>query len=397
MDSAIFKNIIRNNEDDCLDFKIKCEVFESRAIGPRAELAKDICAMANNGNKTSYIIVGISDDKRNYLSVSNNRLIEENLQDFCKTAIVPVPNVKLIRDRFLQSSRLHSNVEFAVIQIGPHPRQVFMLARDFINYKERVCLRKNEVWIRRGRISDLATPEEIVSLSRKNIGDKIKRTEDSIDYYKLARPQKYDAIRSDLKQLISENNGKLLKRGAAIQLFGEHFLINIPVAQGIPNYDSLKYFMSSWAFEHIILIPAIDNIAKSAFPRFNDVLFKENWGWFSQFRIPGRRDRNYYGHMFLPFENQYMPFTVICLPNIKSSDHLRRSFSDMIHFINSDLNVQKLLIKSRNDMNSQLREWLLLPNKFDSDDRTLDKKSKITLIASAKRVLKYSEDVVVDS
>ncbi len=396
MDKTIFRNIIEKNENDCLDFKIKCKAFESKEIGPKAELAKDICAMANNGNKTSYIVIGVSDDKRNYLSISNMKLTEENLQDFCKTAIYPVPTVKLFRDKYLKSSSRFSNTEFAVIQIGPHAKQAFRLARDFINHDEKVSFRKNEVWIRRGRISDLATPEEIVNLSRKNARLHIEKSGHNVDYYRLPMKEKYNAIMKDLKILISEHQGKFLKHDFILKLFEETFVFNIRVADKFGK-DLLDYYLRGRAFGHIILVVSVNNVSRGSFSSYSDVLFKENWGWFSNFEIHGGQSAyNYFG-IFVPLQNNYMPFTVICLSNVRSSDHLRRSFLSLINYLNSDINVQNNLQESRDIINSQLFEWLKLPKKFATFHNIRDQGTKLSLISSAKRVLKYSMSDTVKS
>ncbi|MBU0495878.1 MAG: ATP-binding protein [Chloroflexi bacterium] len=148
-----------------MDFKIQCDAFASGDMAPRAELAKDICAMANNGYIASYIIIGVSDDGQDFRSVSNQKLTDDNLQDFCKKAIFPPPKVKVYRKRWKRASLAHVAKEFVIIQVGPQRRQVFRLAQDFINYGEKICYRRNEVWIRRGATTDLATPEEICRIA----------------------------------------------------------------------------------------------------------------------------------------------------------------------------------------------------------------------------------------
>ena len=70
MEYSLFTRLIAEGEKANVDFKIRCDAFLAPIIAPKSELAKDICAMANNGNKTSYILIGVSDDGKNLESVN---------------------------------------------------------------------------------------------------------------------------------------------------------------------------------------------------------------------------------------------------------------------------------------------------------------------------------------
>jgi hypothetical protein len=193
-----FCEIISQGEKRNIDFKIKLDVFSEKSVALRGELAKDICAMANNGNILSYIIVGVSDDGKQFRSNTNSQLTDDNLQDFCKNSIFPPPKVSLELIGWKKCKDIHKEKTFAILKIGPNRKQAYRLSRDFVNYGERVCYRKNEVWIRRNSVSDLATPEEIIQLaspspqqvdvtdevrsSRKKFGDvSIKEKQDLLD------------------------------------------------------------------------------------------------------------------------------------------------------------------------------------------------------------------------
>lgn len=159
-----FFRLVSEGEQAHIDFKIKCDAFADSGVATKGELAKDICAMANNGYRASYIFVGVSDDGQSFRSVDNPKLTDDNLQDFCKKAVYPPPKIKVHRQTWKRVRAAYQGKEFLIIQVGPNPRQAFHLAQDFIDYDERVCYRRNEVWIRRGATSDLATPEEIARL-----------------------------------------------------------------------------------------------------------------------------------------------------------------------------------------------------------------------------------------
>lgn len=182
MNYTEFRELIAGKERDSVDFKIQCQAFLTQDIAPKAELAKDICAMANNRDITSYIIIGISDDGQNFNLVVNEKLNDDNLQSFCKLAIYPPPKIKLFRVSYNKAPNKFKGKEFVVIQVVQHIRQTFRLAKDFIDYARRIFYRRNEVWIRRGATSDLATPEEIVSLEATKFAETISNIESKIVY-----------------------------------------------------------------------------------------------------------------------------------------------------------------------------------------------------------------------
>jgi hypothetical protein len=164
MDYKKFLQLLERGESATVDYKRECHAFTQKGVSARGELAKDICAMANNGNVASYLVIGVGDDRKPK-SVENRNLTDDNLQSFTKSAIFPPPKVKLRWESWTKVKPEHNAVKFVVIQVGPNPRQVFRLAQDFVESSSGLCLRRNEVWIRRGATSDLATPEEIVRMA----------------------------------------------------------------------------------------------------------------------------------------------------------------------------------------------------------------------------------------
>lgn len=166
MNFTKFQRLINAGEQENIDFKIECQAL-TKMMAPNAELAKDICAMANN-KKISYVIIGVSDDGKNLKSVSNNKLTDDNLQTFCKQSIYPPPKIKLLRKRWKKVNTKYNNKEFVIIQITRSSGRglAYHLAKDFIDYRNKTCYRHNEVWIRRGATSDLATPIEIEAIQK---------------------------------------------------------------------------------------------------------------------------------------------------------------------------------------------------------------------------------------
>jgi len=215
MNYSDFLRLIRAGEKASIDFKVRSDAFAQAGIDAKAELAKDICAMANNGNVASYIMIGIADDRKTFQSVTNQRLTDDNLQDFCKKAIYPPPKLKLSRRSWRKASVDHRNKEFVIIQIGPQPRQIFRLAQDFIDYKRNICYRRNEVWVRRNATTDLATPEEIARiLNRQPLEqEKLdpKKTKERHTFAHASRSEQSKIISSATKQILMKTGYSMLQ------------------------------------------------------------------------------------------------------------------------------------------------------------------------------------------
>jgi len=212
MDYSQFSRIIQGGEKFNIDFKIKCDAFYGKdSFADNAELAKDICAMANNGNVASYIIIGVSDDAKNYLSVQNSKLTDDALQDFCKKNIFPPPKVNLSRITWKRTSIPgHKDKEFIIIQVGPQPRKAFRISTDFILYDKQKCYRRNEVWLRRNATSDLATPEEIANLvvgkSAIESQEVIELNRERHDFEHLSFPERKNQINESIINLLVRKN-----------------------------------------------------------------------------------------------------------------------------------------------------------------------------------------------
>jgi hypothetical protein len=230
MDYPKFKALLKGRETAQVDFKIQCDAFASKDLAPRAELAKDICAMANSGHVASYIIVGVSDDAKAFKSVANENLTDDALQDFCKKAIFPPPKVKLHRASWKSALPAHAGKEFIIIQIGPQPRQAFRLVQDFIDYKANLCFRRNEVWIRRGATSDLATPEEVERLVHEQSWEGTLDAALQQERDKFARMSQSERLES-----VTDAVPTVLKKIGYIQ---------VPANQGLPIIG--RYTIPTW-------------------------------------------------------------------------------------------------------------------------------------------------------
>lgn len=208
--------LINGHENQYVDFKIRCDAFASPNIQPNAELAKDICAFANNGNISSFLIIGVSDDGTQFESVKNKNLQDDKVQDLCLKSIYPPPRIKVFQKRLRLKVDSSIEVNLIVIQIGPQKRQAFRLSKDFIDNKEKIYFRKNEVWIRRGTVVDTATPEEVArlvagkELIESEVSKEIKAERDS--FTRLSQSQKCCAIDEAFVKLVKKYNIALLPK-----------------------------------------------------------------------------------------------------------------------------------------------------------------------------------------
>ena len=116
-----FLRLVRQGEKSNLDFKLVCNAFNSAAGDcekAKAELVKDVCAMANNGSNTSYLIVGVGDDRKTVQPVHDVNLSSQNIQSLIRDSIHPRPIVRVHRVKWAAAPKPFAGVQFVVIQVG---------------------------------------------------------------------------------------------------------------------------------------------------------------------------------------------------------------------------------------------------------------------------------------
>lgn len=352
-----FQQLVKGKEKANVDFKTRCDAFLSRRLAPKAELARDICAMANNGNVASYILVGVSDDGQSFESVTNVKLTDDRLQSFCKAAIFPPPKIRVHREQWAQASSAHAGKDFVIIQVGPNARQAFCLARDFIAYREKICFRRNEVWIRRGATSDLATPEEIARLMKGQPPEGKRKPEDNVQYARLPRDKQLEAMLNDFQKCVEEIGGCFCGHRVVIPLRKLRYVWRYVALRectqefAIPSYASYQ-----WQYEHGVLFLVIGTVSKRAFPTYAEVNFREKWGWFT-----------YYSHSSyllhkrsvpLPVNTKETSLVILTLPNLADTDALRSAFHSLLQFLDTDQDSYSRIRLARDGININLRRWL---------------------------------------
>jgi hypothetical protein len=376
MDYKKFCQLIDDEENERVDFKIQCKAF-NKIDKTNAELVKDIVALANNGYVSSYLIIGVSDDRKQFKTVDNPKLIDgsadDRVQRLCRDNIFPVPKVTLTKLECLASVKIkpeHRGKMFIIIQVGPQIRQCFRFNRDLINFKEEYCFRKNEVWIRRGSTSDLASPEEIKRLLEGKAPIVTSHIEKSTDYSSLHREDVYDAICKDLQDLVSTYGGTMTvpkkKRSlTGLNSYQSDDMIDVFIHGKKLRlvlffyYECNKYLInrlfSDWhKIAHGILLICTNNISKPAIEWF-PIMIKEPWGFFCVPYLSGFKEP-------LPFGTAKSlsnagPFC-IALPKVSSTQGLHNAWRRMMDTLSHDTDIAKEINEHRRQIDTAFIIWL---------------------------------------
>jgi len=380
-----FRTLIANGENRFVDFKIICNALsgDSRA---NTELVKDIAAMSNNGYRNSYIIIGVSDDRRTCRSVQEKGLLDpkadDNLQRLCRDSIFPVPSVKL-NEICYKGHGISRNIEgkkFVVIKIGPHPRRCFRVTRDLIDYKNHICVRKNDVWIRRNATSDTATPEEIAALVTGKDFARTKPESIGTDYTRAFDQDYSGLVAGDLNPL-TEIAIKLPRVGIYfinLKIGSKKVLMRLHVVLH-SNTKNFAYQLIESSFTNIhgntnyqyhlyhgILIISQGRFTPSAMNGF-DLKIQETWGWYCEV------DDTYhpYGRYCMPIPNDDLdrndlclqPQFIVVLDNIKNSLELATRWSEMLNTISTDQDIYSNLINVSAIRSKTIELWFKSINK----------------------------------
>jgi len=361
MEYSKFKQFLKDGEKANLDFKLTCNAFLSKRITPKGELAKDICAMANNGNIASYIVIGVSDDRKSFQSVNNSKLTEGNLQAFCKTAIYPPPKIKVYKKHWAKTGPSRSGKEFVIIQIGPQARKAFRLARDFISYSEKIAYHRNEVWIRRGTTSDIATPEEVARLVQGKPPIEHKKIENNIIYARLPLNKQLKAMANDFALCVKEKNDYIYKNRVVIRLGRVRYVLRlILLDEFTEKFSNWNYIYRNWEFEHGVLFLVKGTVSKQIFRPDAKINFKEKWGWFTSYESSSPWDifprllRQPNG----PVNKRLFPLVSFTLPKLSDTEALRNSFFSLLSFLETGQDVAKEIRRAHNEVNYNLRMWV---------------------------------------
>lgn len=204
-----FCELIKQGETATVEFKQECNAFKGEEIA-NDELAKDICALANNGNTVSYLFIGVIDGGRGYKSLENTKVSDDALQILCRDHIFPFPRVKFYTVKWKELSP----TVIGVIEVGRHSNKtIFRLVKDGKGGK----LRRNNVWIRRNAVCDLASPEEITAKALGKIGSLTNDTISARDEFsKLSPNEQIKLITTTIRQQVKKLGYSEIKNKAWI-------------------------------------------------------------------------------------------------------------------------------------------------------------------------------------
>ena len=141
-----------------MDFKQEQYPFDNADIGAKAELLKDILALANSWRlTTAYILIGVKEIKgrRNEIIGIENHLDDANLHQFVNGKTQKPVEFSYLPFRV-------EGLDIGVIQI-PIQERPFFLARRFGGLSD------NEVLVRDGSSTRVATPDEIARMGAEQV------------------------------------------------------------------------------------------------------------------------------------------------------------------------------------------------------------------------------------
>lgn len=368
IDYPQFCSLIEAGESEGVIFKLEtCN----------AEIARDIVSLANMRGRIGHIIigVGISGGLKQYQSVANPNLTEERLQTFCKTAIFPEPVIRLykISPGTEGVPVEHQGKTFMVIQVGPQLMGVvFRLNQDFIDYAKGICLRKNEVWIRRRTGSGLASPEEIRemfdaklipaaggTLSQTETGIPGKTADNSSDksvisgiarkvrnFGKMPYERAFPAILNEVNRLAIGAGGKLhtgedlLKKETApihhlvLPVNGNPVILRVILIDKCTGWNQVtEYTRRYLTFEHGVLMIVVGDMTADSLESC-PLIIQNSWGWFFTGSLWDSSQKERELTMILPKpvmeQLGQIDFCGIALANIQTDKILDQYWNEMI-------------------------------------------------------------------
>jgi len=373
MEYKKFKELLKKGECKNIDYKIECNAFLKGKDEAKAELVKDIIAFANNGNSTSYLVIGVANDCNGFKSVENDKLTDDNVQNLCKENIFPIPKVKLINCCWSKvSDERHRDKKFVIIQVGPQVRQCFRFNRDCINYEKKYCFKKNEVWIRREATSDLAIPEESKRLLEGKEAITEALMDDNTDYKRLSKSDYKCAITKDLYNFMDSIDGGIEEEKTQFGKKYNHLVwkvltINInkqklKIVVIIKDKCNQKDLITDICreiplFHHGILILSVGNVTPSSVES-SHLKIKESWGWFcTNFKTKVGEIIRYVAKNQDDFEINNNETFCLALERVCTTQDLYSKLQRAIGDITEQQDIQRHVQIIYNTINRRLNDW----------------------------------------
>jgi Putative DNA-binding domain len=372
-----FLDLVRGGEKAHVDFKLTCNAFNSSAGDSeqaKAELVKDICAMANNGPMASFLIVGVSNDRKQVRAANDLGLTSENIQSLIRESIHPRPVVRIYSVKWEDAPAPFANTDFMVIQVGPNAREAFRLTRDIINYAKKMHFRRHEVWVRNEETTDLATPEQIVRLMGVRRRAQAEPTPGYVvaEYLKLPKGQAIHAMSRDAREFFTELGIEVgpvkepeigwLGGGAQFRIRaivrGKVFVFRCVFADELTSPKHLMFFDPRWSGEHGLLVFLNGRYAEGGKFRRLRVDFRTEWGAFALIDL-GASNRF---TSFLPSGFADVFVGSLTAPNLNDTQRLRERTAAILKSLENDDQLFGYLETSRDRLTKELVKWSARPD-----------------------------------
>ena len=157
-DVRLLENLLHQGEGHALDFKQQQYLFDNADTKAKAELLKDILAFANSWRlTTAYILIGVRELKGERSEVIG---VERHLDDANLHQFVNSKTQRPVEFSYLPFRS--EGVEIGVIQIPIQERPIFLT-------KQYGGLLKNEVLVRDGSSTRVASPDEIARMGAERV------------------------------------------------------------------------------------------------------------------------------------------------------------------------------------------------------------------------------------
>ena len=199
----LIESLLFEEEGTALDFKRDQYAFEGASNDQKSELLKDILAFTNAFPRTdAYILIGVEEvkgDRSKVVGVTQH-LDDAKLQQFVNSKTQRPVN-------FSYRAAEHDGQQIGVIHIPLQNRPV----HTTVNFGK---VRKNDVLVRRGSATDIASPDEIAQMGADRAVT--RGAEPSLEF-----------------AIYDRESGKPAGNGVSLQTI----LLETPSEKDIPNYD----------------------------------------------------------------------------------------------------------------------------------------------------------------
>src|SRR5690606_16987412 len=144
-------------ESDSLDFKR--DQYPLIEIGQKAELVKDVLAFANSwATEDRYILIGVKEERSGRHTVVG---IEEHLDEADLQQLVNEKTNQPIDFQYF--TQTVDGLTIGIVRVPRGQNRPFFLRKQFAS------LKPNEVRVRRGSSTAIATPDEIARMGRASV------------------------------------------------------------------------------------------------------------------------------------------------------------------------------------------------------------------------------------